>query len=207
MGDNKTSWVFLAFILFYLVQGIFSIFLENFAKPLDIFAATAVIALFFLLHHFVKLKSIVPLMLGIGLFPHIIGLYKIIPYNHGYIGTLYGWAGFNYQYDLFVHFFAIFCFSVAFCSIFHPYLIKGLKSKFLMFIVALFFVIGVGGLNEVIEYVGYDAFGYGEGFLEYGEGDDTPTSGPWKDSCTDLIANIFGGVIGIGGFILIKKQD
>ena len=111
---DRTSLTFLVFMLFYFIQGICSLLLNNFAPPLDIFAATAVISLFFILHLFVKFKIVVPLMLGIGLFPNIIGLYRIIPYNENYIGTLYGWAGFNYQYDLFVHAFAIFCFSIAF---------------------------------------------------------------------------------------------
>ncbi len=204
---DRTSLFFIGFILFYGVQGVVSFFHDGSAPPLDIFATTLVISVFFVLHLLVRFKGVVPLFLGIGFFPHIIGLYKIIPYNEYYIGTLYGWSGLWYQYDFFVHAFAIFCFSIVVCSVFYPYLLRGLKSKFLVFFILLFFMIGIGGFNEVLEYVGYDVIGYGEGFLEYGDGDSTPDSGPWQDASTDLLANILGGLVGIGGFILLKKED
>jgi len=200
---DKTSLIFILFILFYGIQGIVSIFSNKTAPPLDIFAAASIITLFFVLHLFIGFKTIVPLFIGMGFFPHILGLYPI--FGEGI--TLYGLASLNYHYDWIVHSVGIFCYSIAFCSIIYPYLKKGLKSKFLIFILVLFFMQGVGAFNEILEYIGFDVVGYGEGFLEFGDGDSSPTSGPWQNSSMDMISNLLGGVLGVGSFLFAKKID
>ena len=199
---NKTSIYFMFFILFYGIQGIISIFNKRFAPPMDIFAATSIITLFFVLHLFIRFRVIVPIFIGLGFIPHIFGLYSIF----GEGKTLYGLALLNYHYDWIVHSVGIFCYSFAFCSITYPYFKRGFKSKPLIFVLLLFFMLGLGAFNEVLEYVGFDVFGYGEGFLEFGDGDSSPNSGPWQNSSMDLISNLVGGIIGIGSFLLIKKQ-
>ena len=204
---DKSSVIFIFFVLFYGIQGIISIFNSNFAPPIDLFAATGIIGLVFVLHLLAGFETIVPVFIGIGFMPHILGLYKIIPYNKNYIGTLYGWSFLNYHYDWIVHSFAILCFSIVVCSIFYPYLKKSLKSKFLMFVIFLFFVLGLGAFNEILEYIGFDVFGYGEGFLEFGSGDSSPYEGPWQNSSMDLISNLAGAIIGISSFLLIKGNE
>jgi hypothetical protein len=200
---DKTSLFFLFFILFYGIQGLISLFNNIVAPPLDTFAATSIITLFFVLHLFIRFKIIVPILIGIGFIPHIFGLYSL--FGEGI--TLYGLSSLNYHYDWIVHSFGMFCYSFAFCSIIYSYLKKGLKSKFLIFILVLFFMQGLGAFNETLEYVGFDVLGYGKGFLEFGDGDSSPTSGPWQNSSMDMISNLFGGVLGIGSFLLIKKMN
>ena len=127
-------------------------------------------------------------------------------YDFNYIGSLYGASFLNYHYDLIVHFVGIFFFSIAFCSMMYPYFKRGFKSNFIIFVLILFFMLGVGGFNEIMEYVGFDVLGYGEGFLEFGPGDSSPNEGPWENASLDLLANLAGGVIGIGLFLLTKKD-
>jgi len=192
-------------MLAYWAQTLFSLFDKHIAPPPDLFAAASITSFIFMIHLFFRFRAVVPLFLGIGFVPHVIGLYKIIPYNEYYSGTLYGWSFFNYHYDWIVHFFAIFCFSIAFCSIFYPYYKKNFKSKFLIFVLILFFMLGLGAFNEILEYVGFDVLGYGEGFLEFGPGDCSPYEGPWQNSSMDLIFNLFGAVSGIGLFLIVKE--
>ena len=199
---DKTSIYFIIFILFYGVQGVISIFNKKIAPPMDIFATTSIIILFFVLHFFVRLKKIVPIFIGLGFIPHILGLY---PMFGG--GTLYGLPLLNYHYDWIVHSVGIFCYSIAFCSIMYPYFKRGFKSKLLIFVLVLFFMVGLGAFNEILEYVGFDVFGYGEGFLEFGDGDSSPHAGPWQNSSMDMVSNLIGGVIGIGAFLLIKNRN
>ncbi|MBW2966250.1 hypothetical protein KY342_04055 [Candidatus Woesearchaeota archaeon] len=200
---DKTSLFFIFFILFYGIQGIISIFNNKVAPPLDIFAAASIITLFFILHLFIRFKIIVPIFIGIGFIPHIFGLYPL--FGEGI--SLYGLSSLDYHYDWIVHSFGIFCYSIAFCSIIYPYLKKGLKSKFLIFILVLFFMLGLGAFNEILEYVGFDVFGYGKGFLEFGDGDSSPYAGPWQNSSMDMVSNLVGGVIGTGSFLLLKKRN
>ena len=68
-------------------------------------------------------------------------------------------------------------------------------------------MLGIGAFNEVLEYVGFDVLGHGEGFLMYGDGDYSPAGGPWENACVDMLANLFGAVIGIGSFLLLKKDQ
>ncbi len=197
---DKTSGIFLFFIGFYGIQMVASFFIDGLAPVWDIAAAVFIIALFFMVHKLSGLKPAVPLLIGAGFFPHIIGLYGF--FGHGV--TLYGSEIFNYHYDWLVHSFGMFCYSAAFCSISYSYLKKGLKSRILVFVFILFFMNGVGAFNETMEYVGFDVLGYGEGFLEYGDGDFSPVGGPWENSSMDMVANLLGILLGIGTFFLIR---
>ena len=202
---NTASRYFIWFALFYGIQGIFAIFHKK-APVIDLFTATAIVLIIFIIHRSVNFSKYVPLFLGLGFLLHTIGLYQIIPYN-GYMGTLYGSPILNYHYDLMVHAVGIFFFSLAFCHMMYLHLKKGLKSKMLTFVILFFFMLGIGGFNEVLEYVGFDVLGQGEGFLEFGDGDTTAGGGPWENASLDLIANIVGSLIGIGSFLLTRKKE
>jgi uncharacterized membrane protein YjdF len=152
-----------------------------------------------------RFNPIVPILLLLGFVPHLFGLYKVFQYNGEHI-QLYGSPQFNYHYDWFVHAFGVFCFSIVFCLISYPYFKKGFKSKLLIFVLILFFMTGLGAFNECLEYVGFDVFGFGEGFLEFGAGDSSPRGGPWENASMDMINNMLGGVVGISLFLLLKKR-
>jgi len=201
--DSASIW-FIVVITFYTIPAFISPFSDNFPPVWDVFVAIVVSSLFFFIHiKYLKFDAVAPIFIGLSFLPHILGLYKMIPHK-GYLIMLYGLPQLNYHYDWLVHIFAVLFFSIAFCSMTYPYFIKGFKSKWFMFIIILFFMLGAGSLNEIIEYVGYDFLGYGEGFLAFGDGDISPDSGPWQNSSMDMFSNLVGGLIGVGIFLLIK---
>ena len=202
---NTSSRYFIFFVLLYGIQGIFSIFHKK-APVIDLFTAAAIILIIFIIHRSVNFNKYVPLFLGLGFLLHTLGLYQIIQYE-GYIGTLYGGPILNYHYDLIVHVVGVLFFSLAFCHMIYTPLIKGLKSKMLVFVILFFFMLGIGALNEAIEYVGFDVLGHGEGFLEFGDGDSTASGGPWENASLDLMANMVGSLIGVGAFLLTRKKE
>ncbi|MBD3249755.1 hypothetical protein GF336_06945 [Candidatus Woesearchaeota archaeon] len=194
---DRTSQIFIFFIGFYGLQLVGAMFIDSFAPVWDIAAAVFLISVFFVMHKKTGFKPAVPFLIGIGFFPHILGLYDIF----GAGITLYGAELFNYHYDWIVHSFGMFCYTLAFCSISFDHLIKGLRSKILVLVFVLFFMNGVGAFNESLEYVGFDVIGYGEGFLEFGDGDASPVGGPWENSSMDVICNLFGILFGLGVFL------
>lgn len=203
---NPVSILFIIFIFFYLIQALISLFSEISPPLIDFFTVTSVIVFAFVLHLFLKFKKTVPLMLGIGFMFHIIGLYNIIPYNIYYTGTLYGAPQLNYHYDWIVHSIGFGFLAIAYCSAVYPYFKKAFSSNLAIFSLLLLSMMGFGALNEVSEFIGYEVFGHGEGFMEFGDGDISPDSGPWRNASMDLINNFIGGIVFIGSFVIAKKN-
>jgi hypothetical protein len=202
---NRTSVYFILFILFYLIQGLLAI-VHHKAPPHDMFAAAAIMFLFLIVHMSVGFKESVPIFMGIGFIPHLIGLYEVFFFLNEITGTLYGSPYFNYHYDWFVHAFAMFCYAIAFCSMVFERLRVSFKSSFVAFVVVLMILTGIGCVNEVVEFVGYELFEYGKGFLEYGEGDASPDSGPWQNASMDSVNNILGGALGILIYMQFRRK-
>jgi len=206
-NTKRTSRYFLFFLCFYGVQLVLTFFIDFFPPWPDLLAAVLLLCLVYILHTRVGFRRTVPLFMGLGFLLHIAGLYQVIPYNPGYIGTLYGAPQLFFHYDLIVHSVGIFFFSLVICSMTYPYFRKGFKSKLFIFVLILFIMLGIGAFNEILEYVGFDVLGQGEGFLEFGEGDSAPGSGPWENASLDLLANLLGGIVSIGSFLTVKRRQ
>lgn len=204
LSDPASIW-FLAVIAIYIVQAILSPLSGAFPPLVDFFTVASLLVIAFVLHLLFRFNRTVPIALGIGFMFHIIGLYKIIPYNQYYLGELYGAPQLYYHYDWIVHTAGFGFLAIALSSMLYPYLKKAFDSKFIIFLILLLCAVGLGSLNEVIEFVGYGIYGYGEGFLEFGSGDSSPNAGPWRNSSTDMLNNTIGGIMFIGAFILNKK--
>lgn len=202
--SEPASVIFMLAIAFYLVQAIFAVFSKTSPPILDFVTVTSLLILAFVLHLYFKFDRIVPIFLCIGFFLHIIGLYKIIPYNPYYVGELYGAPQLNYHYDWIVHIFGFGFLAAAFSSMVYPYLSRAFKSRFAIFLIILLATLGMGSLNEVVEFLGYGVYGYGEGFLEFGSGDTSPNGSPWQNSSMDMVNNLIGGIVFIGIFVLSK---
>ena len=201
---ERTQFLFFFFLLFYGVQLALSFFIPRMPPFIDFTTGVGILLVFYLIHRKHALPWMLPLCLGIGFLPHIIGLYQSIPYNAYYTGTLYGAPQLFDQYDLFVHSVGFGILALAFCMAARPYIKTTLPTVF-TFAILLLCMVGFGALNEVLEYAGYTAFGYGEGFLEYGPGDYGPDKGPWKDAMQDLTANLFGGSLAILLYFRFRK--
>lgn len=107
------------------------------------------------------------------------------------------------NYDILCHFGGFLLFCIGFLLLYyanHPN-----PSKFDIAIVLLALV-GAGVLMEVSEYLGYRLFGFGEGYLRFGDGDNSANFGPWGDSMTDTISNILGIVSGFTIYIVSKNM-
>ncbi len=202
---DKTSVLFYVVILFYLVQVLASLFSSISPPILDFVVILSVLILIFIRHLFLGLKRTVPIFIGIGFLFHIVGLYKIIPYNEYYVGTLYGAPQLAYHYDWIVHSLGLGFLTIALSSILYPYLKPTLKNPWLIFSFLVLLVMGFGALNEILEFMGFTLWGYGEGFMEFGEGDSSPNGGPWNNSMMDMVSNFIGAIIFIGVFMLDKK--
>jgi uncharacterized membrane protein YjdF len=199
-----TKWL-IGFIVFYGIQLSLSLFFDVFAPWKDFTAATIVLLVLLAVDRHIRIPAVAAILFGISFLPHLLGLYNIIPYDATQIGTLYGAPQLNYHYDWFVHTFASVTMSIAFLMITYRYFIQGFKSNMLIFVIVLFFIIGLGAFNEILEYVGFDALGYGQGFLEFGAGDFSPTQGPWENSMMDMVCNLLGATFGTGFFLLCKR--
>jgi len=204
---QRTTFLFILFIIFYAIQFVFSFFIEWFAPSLDLAAITIGLIFVLALHHRLHLNPVVPWCLGIGFLFHILGLYQIIPYNEFYVGTLYGAPQLFHQYDLLVHSVGFGFLVFALCSFLYPYVKDTIRNKGALFILFLITALGFGAVNEIIEYTGFTIFGYGEGFFEFGTGDSTPESGPWNDAMQDLIANLFGASLSILLYMLLHFKE
>jgi hypothetical protein len=202
---EPTSLVFFIVLSFYLAQAVISLFIGISPPMTDFITVISLLSIAFFLHLLFGFRKTVPIFLGMGFFLHIIGLYKIIPYNAYYIGELYGASQLAYHYDWFVHSFGTGFLAVAFSSILYPHLKRAFNSKYLIFLMLLLCVLGFGALNEITEYIGFTVFGYGAGFMEFGAGDSSPFEGPWQNSSMDMVNNLIGGIIFIGLFMLNKK--
>jgi len=202
---GPASALFILAISFFILQMILFFFVDYSPPLIDLVTVTSIMALAFILHLLFKFNKSVPLLLTAGFMVHIIGLYKIIPYNPGYVGTLYGAPQLGFHYDWIVHTIGFGFLATALSSVTYDHLKKGLKSSFIIFIVLLFCSTGLGALNEVTEYLGYGVYGYGEGFMEFGDGDSSPDAGPWQNASMDMVNNLLGGIIFIGFFVLRRK--
>ncbi|PIN86091.1 hypothetical protein COV19_06360 [Candidatus Woesearchaeota archaeon CG10_big_fil_rev_8_21_14_0_10_44_13] len=204
ISDPASIWFF-AVMVIYLIQAVFAAFYESSPPLVDFFTVTPIIIIAFILHLLFRFNRTVPITLGIGFMFHILGLYKIIPYNQYYVGELYGAPQLYYHYDWIVHIMGVGFMAIALSSVLYPYLKRAFDSRFMTFLILILCTVGLGSLNEVVEFMGYGVYGYGEGFLEFGSGDSSPSQGPWTNSCTDMLNNTIGSVVFIGAFVLNKK--
>ncbi|MBU0535828.1 MAG: hypothetical protein KKE20_02600 [Nanoarchaeota archaeon] len=204
---DRTSMVFLFCMLFYLIQALLALFFKSFPPLFDLFASVLLLGFAYLLHIQVGFRRTVPIFLAIGLFFNVLGLYSIIPYNEFYIGNLYGAPQLGYHYDWIAHSIGFGFFALAFSSVSYPFLRKAFRSNYTVFIFILLAMMGFGAINEINEFLGFNMFGIGEGFMEFGAGDQSPLEGPWENACMDLVNNLLGGIIFIGAFVIDKHYN
>ncbi|HLC65002.1 MAG TPA: hypothetical protein VJI46_02640 [Candidatus Nanoarchaeia archaeon] len=72
-------------------------------------------------------------------------------------------------------------------------------------LLTLLIVLGVGGLIEIVEYLGFAFLGEGEGLFFFGVGDGGKLINSWENAITDLMANVLGSVAGVCILALMNK--
>jgi|SRR3989344_1860684 len=106
------------------------------------------------------------------------------------------------RYDHYVHFFG----GMAVCMIAYNYLERYHSNKKFknihrpaVILLSIFVAMGLGGIIEMTEYVGWYVYGEGEGLFLLGAGDYEGASGnprEWINSSLDQIFNAIGAIFG-----------
>ncbi len=110
--------------------------------------------------------------------------------------SLYSTAPFGIKFEHYMHF--IGGFTIA--KITDRFFIEKL-SKPKRFLVLIVFALGIGVIGEIIEWLGLKLFGAGEGFFQFGIGDE----GGWDNSIIDLLFNSLGA-LAASAFAMFRKR-
>jgi len=160
---------------------------------LNILTPIALLLLLFIIRTEIPVRSV--WAFGFSILLNAIGTLPI--YLGGKTFTLYSLQ----NYDLLVHFFGFFFFTLGVILIYF----KGrVPAKAILPL--LLAMLGVGAMIEITEYIGYVYLDYGNGWLQFGDGDSDPGFGPWEDSMTDMMSNIMGIMCVIIVYNIFKKS-
>lgn len=178
-------WVFIAAIAFFLALAVHALLSGNTEYLFDRVFAAALVGLIWVLWRRFKISDWALGAVGLAIVLHQLKLY----------GNTY----FGIEFDNYMHAISGFAIAAIVYQIIddcdsgkchHP-----LKKLLLTFCAAY----GTAALIEPLEYFGYATVGNGEGILGYGAGD-----GGWRDTAFDLIANMIGAAVLIGGVVAQK---
>ena len=132
---------------------------------------------------------------------------------------VFGWYNVSplpIQWDHITHIFGIISWTMVFFRYSEPWMtVNFFTSKnFRVFALIFFASLGVGALNETIEFWGYLTLGFGDGAFMFGPGDGinglvgsdlmNVIGGGWINTGWDLTYNFIGFIMGILIMIIIK---
>ena len=118
---------------------------------------------------------------------------------------LYTMTFFGQEYDTYIHVYA----SIVLAMFCFQYLRKFRIPLLENALFAVLLALGIGLLNELIEFAGYRLFGEGEGFFLLGPGDIGSTD-PYENLMTDFFSDFWGYLIGIAAsfvYYAVQKKD
>lgn len=193
--------ILLAYLLFFLILGIWSLFKKE-LTAIDRFSFAFLYFLFILIEKRYNISPLTAFLAGLIFVPHEIGLMGF-----------YSSPIWNYNPDFIIHILTAFFSTYVILS----FLLQNSSSKFFTSaIIAISIIITFGALIETLEYWGFITIGMGEGYLGFGDGDNSQNFGPWEDSSSDTTANFLGSFLAVLIFWLVrtfknipnnKKQD
>jgi hypothetical protein len=180
----------------FFVLGIISLVRKELIA-VDNFIASAFCILFIFINKKHPVNRFTAFLAGFVFVPHIAG-------NYG----LYELASLNYHYDWIVHFLTSFFSSLMMLNfLFHKDYF--LKKFFIASLIAVSITMTFGAVIEISEYWGFRTIGLGEGYLGFGEGDNSQNFGPWENSSLDSTLNFIGSLFAVaayGIFAIIKDR-
>ncbi len=196
MKGNKEEKIIKAVTIitavFFLIWGVLAVFTKNTEFVFDRFFSAAFAIFVYRFRNKINLK-LHSLALGVlALTMHHLKLYGGV-----YLGI---------PFDKIMHFTAGFVLGL---MLFYYFISLEPKKKPIYLKVILFaviFTVGLGGLLEIVEFVGYSTLGPGEGVLFYGTGD----FGEYNNTAWDLICNTLGALLStmiITLLLLLKKEN
>lgn len=163
------------------VDGVAAVILGRSIWAVDaIFAASAITGIY-LLRKPLNLSPFLFSLLGLLAVIHctaVFGLFKMTFFGH--------------EYDSYVHTYS----SIVIGAVSVSYLWKFKVPLAEKIVLALLLTLGVGLLNELIEFAGYQLFGEGEGLFLLGPGDIGATNA-FENLMTDFFHDFYGNLVGV----------
>lgn len=186
--------ILLAYLFLFLVLGVWSLFKKELIA-IDRFSFAFLCFLLIIIEKRYNISPLTAFLAGLIFVPHEIGLFGF-----------YSSPILNYNADLILHILTTFLSAYVLLN----FLLQNTNNKFLASaIMAISITITIGALIEALEYWGFITIGMGEGYLGFGEGDNSQNFGPWEDSSSDTTANFFGSFLAVliyWLFALLKSQ-
>jgi hypothetical protein len=183
--DRAIKTLLLAGFVFFILWGIIAVVTGDNQYIFDRFFSAGLVLVIFALCKSADLKlGVVIFALAVLLLHHL---------------KLYGTFFLGMPFDKIMHFTA----GIALGLLAYNYLLNRTNLKKLeILIISVLIAAGVGSIMEIIEFIGYSAFGEGEGLLFFGKGD----FGEWFNASWDLMCNTVGAIgAGIFGYLVFKK--
>jgi hypothetical protein len=182
-----------AWVLFYLVSGIY-FYVTDIDKS-QIYNSVFYLAVFiYFARKEIKFPAFAIFLFGLSIFFNTLGNF---PFDFGNETRIL--FSFEY-YDILIHFFGFFLFTIGILIAYHS---KYLRLDLIIFLSIVLALLGIGAIIEIFEYSGFVLFGFGSGWLMFGEGDNSSNFGPWGDTSTDMIANLMGILLGFAVYYVV----
>lgn len=183
-NENKKLFTFknaitIILFLFLILNGFYRVLIKQTDLLIDLSASILIISAYLLL--FKKWKQ--------DNFSYLIFALTIIVHNM----YLYATTIFGIRFDHYMHFLGGFAIALVVDRIYRNKL-----SKSERIFLAIISSAGIGSIGEIIEWLGYNFLGNGDGFLLYGVGDE----GEWQNATLDMLFNVIGGTF--AGLFLTK---
>jgi hypothetical protein len=192
---GSAQLIILAYCTFFAGLGAWQL-VNGSINAFDSFLAAAMLVGAFYVSRAFVVRPISAFLTGLVFVPNMIGQAGMYAYNF-----------YNYHWDWVVHPVAAFCFTIA-CIFF--LLDNQLSRSFARAALVTFMTVGaIGALVEMTEYWGFRIVGFGEGYLGFGDGDNSSHFGPWENSSLDTTCNFLGSIAGIllAGVILLFSKE
>jgi hypothetical protein len=194
---KKSRNIFLAYFIFYFILGIYYLINKRLVA-VDAFIAAAFCLFFIYINKKYSLSTFTAFIAGFIFMPHIIGVFG-----------LYGYAKIHYHYDWIAHFTSTLIATIAILNFLYSqkYFSKRLFSACL---IALSVIVTFGAFMEMSEYWGFRFIGFGEGYLGFGQGDNSQNFGPWENSSLDTTFNFVGSLFAVlvyALYVFVKKRQ
>lgn len=183
--EHKPRWSRLILISYTLIFLSFSIWslIRRELIAVDRLSIAFLSFLFILIERKYHISPFTAILAGLIFVPHEIGLMGF-----------YGSPFLDYNADFIIHLTTAF-FS-AYCVL--SFVLQNLSKRFLFAALTAFtLTITIGAVIEATEYWGFITVGTGEGYLGFGDGDNSKNFGPWEDSSLDTTSNLLGSFLAI----------
>lgn len=184
MKHNWSFYILLTYLLAFLALGINSLIKWELVAH-DRLGIALVFLIFILINRKIHFHPFIAVIIGLFFIPHEIGIWYF-----------YSSSVLNGHYDWIAHFVSSFLGAIIIMNILlHS---QYFSNRILITCMITFSVVlAFGVIWEISEYWGFRIFGFGEGYLGFGDGDNSQNFGPWENSSQDSSLNLIGSLLAV----------